>query len=49
MIDLKGKNVFTGMIENNSKLPIHGYPQGLYLVKISDGNKTVKTEKVYFK
>lgn len=49
VIDITGKKVFAGMIENNSKLPIQDYLEGLYLVRISDNNKTLKTEKVYFK
>ena len=49
LIDISGKKVFTGMIENNSKLPIKGYPEGLYLVRILEGKKTLQSEKVYFK
>lgn len=49
LFNVTGKKVFTGMVGNNSKLPIQSYPEGLYLVRILDGNKTVKTEKVYFK
>ncbi|HAQ20662.1 MAG TPA: hypothetical protein DCR40_15745 [Prolixibacteraceae bacterium] len=49
VIDITGKKVFDRMIGNNSKIPIQGYPEGLYLVRILDSNKTVKTEKVYFK
>jgi hypothetical protein len=48
LVDISGKKVFTGMIENNSKLPIQVYPKGLYLINISDNNKTIKTEKVSF-
>jgi len=49
LIDINGKKVFVGLVENNSKLPIHVYPQGLYLVKLTDNYKTTEAVKVYFK
>lgn len=49
MFDLTGKKVFAKRVENNSKLPIKDYHEGLYLVRISDSSKAVKTEKVCIK
>ena len=48
LFDGNGRKVLSGRIANNSKLPIQAYPEGMYLVKISEGNTTLKTEKVYF-
>lgn len=48
LIDVMGTKVFSGLVENNSKLPIKAYAKGLYLVNISDGNRMLKTEKLFF-
>lgn len=48
LYDVRGKKLLNQRITNHSKLPIHIYSKGLYFVKISDRNKTLKTEKVYF-
>lgn len=48
LFDVTGKKIYSGNIANHSKLAIQAYPKGLYVVKLSDNQKTIKTEKVYF-
>lgn len=49
LFDITGKKLLNKMVSNHSKLSIMGYPVGLYLVRISDANRKVHSEKVYFK
>ena len=48
LFNVNGKKVFAESVVNHSKLAIQAYPKGLYLVKLSDNYKIVKTVKVYF-
>jgi len=46
MFDMTGRQVLNKYIENNTIIPVNDFQKGLYLVRISEGNKIVHTEKI---
>lgn len=48
LLEITGRKVFGGRIQNNSKFPIHAYRKGWYIVKILEEDKILETKKVYF-
>jgi hypothetical protein len=49
LYNIAGQKVLNETVNNHSKLPVQSFPKGIYLIKISDSDKIIQTEKLYFK
>ena len=49
LINMTGVKVFSKVAENHSLLSVQNYPRGMYLLRISENNKVIYTEKILFK